>query len=68
MRKVRVFLGYLTLIFIAISMLYPFLAMLNLSFVNNNEIFSNAGKIIHTNLHLENYKSVFNQIPLSAYF
>lgn len=68
MRKVRVFLGYLTLIFIAISMLYPFLAMLNLSFVNNNEIFSNAGKIIHTNLTLENYKSVFNQIPLSAYF
>lgn len=68
MRKVRVFLGYLTLIFIAISMLYPFLAMLNLSFVNNNEIFSNAGKIIHTNLTLENYKSIFNQIPLSAYF
>ena len=68
MRKFRVFLGYLTLIFIAISMLYPFLAMLNLSFVNNNEIFSNAGKIIHTNLTLENYKSVFNQIPLSAYF
>lgn len=68
MRKVRVFLGYLTLIFIAISMLYPFLAMLNLSFVNNNEIFSNAGKIIHTNLTLENYKSVFNQIPMSAYF
>ncbi|CCY62961.1 aBC transporter permease protein [Clostridium sp. CAG:967] len=68
MRKVRVFLGYLTLILIAISMLYPFLAMLNLSFVNNNEIFSNAGKIIHTNLTLENYKSVFHQIPLSAYF
>ncbi len=68
MRKVRVFLGYLTLILIAISMLYPFLAMLNLSFVNNNEIFSNAGKVIHTNLTLENYKSVFNQIPLSVYF
>lgn len=67
MRKVRVFLGYLTLILIAISMLYPFLAMLNLSFVNNNEIFSNAGKVIHTNLTLENYKSVFNQIPLSVY-
>ena len=68
MRKVRVFLGYLTLILIAISMLFPFLAMLNLSFVNNNEIFSNAGKVIHTNLTLENYKSVFNQIPLSVYF
>jgi multiple sugar transport system permease protein len=49
-------------------MLYPFFAMVNLSFANNNEIFSNAGKILHTNLTLDNYKNVFNQIPLSTYF
>jgi len=68
MRKFRVFLGYLTLIFIALSMLYPFFAMLNLSFVNNNEIFSCAGKVFHSNLTFDNYKNVFNSIPLSTYF
>lgn len=68
MRKLSVFLGYLTLILIAISMLYPFLAMVNLSFVNNSEIFSNAGKIFHSNLTIENYKNVFKDIPLSIYF
>ena len=68
MRKFRIFFGYFTLIVIAISMIYPFFAMLNLSFVNDNEIFSNAGKIIHTNLTLSNYKNVFSEIPLSRYF
>lgn len=68
MRKLRIFLGYLTLIMIAISMLYPFFAMVNLSLVENNEIFTNSGNIVHTNLTLSNYKSVFTQIPLSKYF
>lgn len=68
MRRFRIFIGYLTLILIAISMLYPFFAMVNLSFVNNSEIFSNAGQIIHSNLTLSNYKNVFQQIPLSIYF
>ena len=43
MRKFRVFLGYLTLILIAVSMLYPFFAMVRLSCAGNNEIFSNTG-------------------------
>lgn len=68
MRKLRIFLGYLTLILIAISMLYPFFVMINLSLVNNSEIFSDAGKLIHTNLIFANYKNVFQSIPLSAYF
>ena len=68
MRKLRVFFVYLTLILIAISMLYPFFAMVNLSFVNNNEIFLNTGKILHTNFTLENYRNVFREIPLSVYF
>lgn len=68
MNKFRTFCGYLTLILIAISMLYPFFAMLNLSFVPDNEIFSNAGKIFHSNLTFENYKNVFNDIPISLYF
>lgn len=68
MRNFRIFFGYLTLILIALSMLYPFFAMLNLSFANNDEIFINAGKVIHSNLTLDNYKNVFTQLPLSIYF
>ena len=68
MKKFRVFLGYLTLILIAISMLYPFVAMVNLSFVDNNEIFSDTGKLFHLKLTFDNYKSVFSSIPMSTYF
>lgn len=68
MKKFRIFLGYFTLVLIAISMLYPFFAMLNLSFVDNSEIFSNANKIFHTNLTLDNYKNVFTELHLSLYF
>ena len=61
-------MGYFTLILIALSMLYPFLAMINLSFVDNSEIFSNANRIFHTNLTLDNYKNVFTELHLSLYF
>lgn len=68
MKRLRIFIGYLTLILIAISMLYPFFAMVNLSFVGNNEIFSHAGRFLHPNLTLENYKDVFREIPMGLYF
>ncbi len=68
MKKFRIFLGYFTLILIALSMLYPFLAMINLSFVDNSEIFSNANRIFHTDLTLDNYKNVFTELHLSLYF
>ena len=68
MIKFRTVCGYLTLILIAISMLYPFFAMINLSFADNNVIFFEAGKLIHTNLTFQNYKNVFSEIPLSVYF
>lgn len=68
MKKSRIFLGYITLILIAISMLYPFFAMVNLSFADNNEIFSNAGKIFHSNLTFQNYCQVYKELPLSRYF
>ena len=61
-------MGYFTLVLIAISMLYPFFAMVNLSFVDNSEIFSNANRIFHTNLTLDNYKNVFTELHLSLYF
>ena len=68
MKNVRVFLGYSMLVLIAISMLYPFFVMLNLSFVQNDAIFSQAGNIFYSGLTLDNYKNVFSQIPLSRYF
>ncbi|MCI1272955.1 MAG: carbohydrate ABC transporter permease [Clostridiaceae bacterium] len=68
MKNFRTFLGYLILILIALSMLYPFFAMINLSFVSENEIFTNSHQLIHTHLTLQNYKNVFTQIPLARYF
>lgn len=68
MKKVRIFGGYLILIFIAIMMLYPFFAMLNLSFVPNGEIFNQGGKLFYSPLSLENYSNVFEKIPLWKYF
>ena len=68
MKNWRVFTGYLILILIALSMLYPFFAMVNLSFIKNEEIFSQAGKIFYSGITFENYRNVFQQIPLSRYF
>lgn len=68
MKNWRVFTGYLILILIAISMLYPFFAMVNLSFIKNEEIFSQTGKIFYSGITFENYRNVFQQIPLSRYF
>lgn len=68
MKNWRVIAGYIILILIAISMLYPFFAMLNLSFVQNDAIFFQAGKVFYSGLTLDNYKNVFQEIPLSRYF
>ncbi len=68
MKKWRLIFGYITLILIAMSMLYPFFAMLNLSFVPNNEIFNQNGKLFYGPLTIENYKNVFTKIPLWQYF
>ena len=68
MKKFRVIFGYLLLIGIAISMLYPFFAMVNLSFAEENSIFTQTSKIFYGNLTFENYKNVFEEIPLARYF
>lgn len=64
----RKILGYFCLILIAISMLYPFFAMFNLSFVPNGEIYNQGGKIFYSPLTLENYSNVFSKIPIWKYF
>jgi len=61
-------LGYICLVLIAISMLYPFFAMLNLSLVPNSEIFNQGGKLLYSPLSFENYSNVFEKIPLWKYF
>ena len=68
MRKFYKLTGYFVLIFIALSMLYPFFAMINLSLVPNSEIFTQGGNFIYSPLTPENYKNVFQKIPLWKYF
>ena len=68
MKNWRKMIGYLCLVLIAISMLYPFFAMINLSFVPNGEIFNQGGKLFYSPLTLENYSNVFEKIPMWKYF
>lgn len=68
MRNWRIVIGYVCLVLIAISMLYPFFAMINLSLVPNGEIFNQGGKLIYSPITLDNYVSVFNKIPVWKYF
>ena len=68
MKNWRLILGYLCLLLIAVSMLYPFFAMINLSFVPNGEIFNQGGKLLYSPLTLDNYVNVFEKIPLWKYF
>ncbi len=64
----RVIIGYICLVIVALSMLYPFFAMLNLSLVPNGEIFNQGDKLFYYPLTLDNYSSVFKKIPLWKYF
>ena len=68
MKNFRIYLGYFILTAIAISMIYPFFAMINLSFADENAIFTQGSKIFYSGFTLDNYKNVFNSIPLSRYF
>lgn len=68
MKKFVLFIGYLSLIIISISMLFPFIAMLNLALTPSNEIFNSSGSFFHTNLTLENFRHVFKDLPITRYF
>ena len=68
MFNMKKIIAYSVLILICISMLYPFFAMINLSFVPNGEIFSQGGKLFYSPLSLENYSHVFEKIPIWKYF
>lgn len=64
----RVIFGYFILVLIALSMLIPFFAMINLSLTPNSEIFSYPPKFFSTKITFENYMNVFSSIPMAKYF
>lgn len=64
----KTFVGYFLLYAMAFSMLYPFFAMLNLSFADNADFFSNPGQFVHFDLTFENYKRLLADIPIFQYF
>lgn len=68
MKKTVIFLCYTLLIFAAISMLFPFFAMVNLAFTQESDIFKNVRVLFHTNLTFDNFIHIFHEIPLTKYF
>ena len=68
MKKLKLFSGYFILILIALSMLVPFFAMINLSFSQNNQIFTYPPSIFPKKMSFENYINVFSSIPIAKYF
>ena len=68
MRKTVIFIGYISLIIVALSMLFPFFAMVNLAFTNEAEIFKNTGVFFHANLTFDNFRHIFGEIPITRYF
>ena len=67
-RKIYLFFGYLVLILIAFSMLFPFVAMLNIALSNENEIFNSMDKFFHSKITFDNFLHVFKEIPITRYF
>ncbi len=68
MKKVVIFFGYITLIIIALSMLFPFFAMVNLALTPESDIFKNVGVIFQTNLTFDNFIHIFKELPITRYF
>lgn len=72
MKTIKLTLGYFILVLIALSMLVPFFAMVNLSFTQNSEIFSYPPSILPKNWPgswtFQNYLNVFSSIPITKYF
>ena len=66
-RVLKIF-SYSVLISGALLMLMPFLFMLSLSFSGEEQIFSYTPKFFPENFTLENYKSVFETVPIKQYF
>lgn len=68
MKSLKISLGYLVLILIAISMLIPFFTMVSLSLSQNSSIFSYPPSIFPKSATYKNYVNVFSSIPVFRYF
>lgn len=68
MKKGAVIFGYLAVILGAFSMIAPFLWMIAVSFMTENQIFAFPPQIIPQPAILDNYISVFSKFPLAKFF
>mgnify|MGYP002625960959 CR=1 FL=1 len=68
MKKLYKFLGYLTLIAGAISMLIPFIYMFSLSFMSEGQIFSKTISFFPDPITTDNYKYVIKNVNILRYF
>lgn len=68
MNKLYITVGYIILILASISMLMPFAAMVVMSFLNDDLIFSMSTNISLQNVTLQNYKNIFTALPIAKYF
>lgn len=59
---------YTILTALAVFMVIPFVWMLLASFKSNNEVFSIPMKILPTVWHTENYREIWEKIPLLTFF
>lgn len=68
MKKFLITTGYIILILGAISMLAPFIWMIAVSFMTDNQIFSFPPSVIPNPLIFDNYSSVFSKLPITRFF
>lgn len=68
MKSTKNIIGYIILVLGAISMLVPFLWMISISFMTNEQIFNYPPTIIPKPFIFNNYTNVFNGIALKKYF
>ena len=66
--KLSLFFGYIFLIFIALSMLFPFFVMIKIALLPENDISINSTTFINMNITFDNFIHVFRKIPITRYF
>ena len=67
-RNTLLLIKYIILVFIAISMIFPFVVMISIAITNNDGMFATSNIFSNNKLTLCNFKHVFTQIPITRYF
>lgn len=68
MKNIFKILGYTVITLGAISMLFPFLWMIDISFMKDSQIFSYPPQFIPKPFVSTNYSNVFTQLPITRFF